>query len=286
MRDVAHRGERPAYGISLLRVHPRLWFDVAEEAEQLGFESIWMSDHLMLPAHVDTTRYPDGKMPIRPDTPIFDVWVYLSALSARTSRIRLGTFVYLLGLRHPFSSARAIATLDIVSQGRVELGIGVGWSELEWGAAGLDFATRGRRFDECIEICRGLWTEDEFAFTGECFDFPAMAFEPKPVQKPIPPLLIGGESAPALRRAARVGDGWIGMHHTPESAEVALTKVRAAEAAAGGRRPLMTTVGAPPGDVDAQGWAQTDVDRVIIAPWQRSSDAIEGMRRFARQHLR
>lgn len=276
----------PHYGISLLRVNPRLWFDVAEEAEQLGFESVWISDHLMLPAHVDTDRYPDGKLPIRPGTPIFDVWVYLAALSARTSRIRLGTFVYLLALRHPFVSARAIGTLDVVSDGRVELGVGVGWSELEWDAAGLDFSTRGRRLDEAIEVCRGLWTQEEFAFSGECFDFPAMAFEPKPRQKPTPPFLIGGESPAALRRAARVGDGWIGMHHTPESAGEALRRVRSAESAAGREHPLSTTVGATPGDVDGDAWARSGIDRVIVAPWERSGDALAGMRRFARRHLR
>lgn len=276
----------PAYGISLLRVNPRLWLDVAEEAEHLGFESVWISDHLMLPTHVDSDRYPNGKLPIRPDTPIFDVWVYLAAIAARTSRIRLGTFVYLLALRHPFVSARAIATLDVVSDGRAEVGVGAGWSELEWGAAGLDFSTRGRRLDEAIDICRGLWTRDEFAFSGECFEFPSVAFEPKPVQTPTPPFLIGGESPAALRRAARRGDGWIGMHHTPESVPDVLRLVQSATEQAGRDAPLTTTVGAAPGDVDVEGWRRSGIDRVIIAPWERSSDAIDGMRRFAKRHLK
>ena len=109
-------------------------------------------------------------------------------------------------------------TLDIVSGGRVEFGIGASWLEEEWVAAGLDFATRGRRVDEAIAVCQRLWAEPEVEHHGEFFSFPPVAFEPKPVQRPHPPVLVGGESKAALRRAARDADGWIGMGHTFESA--------------------------------------------------------------------
>src|SRR5205814_2937942 len=155
--------------------------------------------------------------PVPPSTPIYDAFAYLSFLAGRTERIRLANHVYNIGLRHPFVSARAVQTLDIVSGGRVEFGIGASWLESEWDAVGLDFHTRGRRVDEAIDICKRLWTEDTVEHHGEFLDFGPALFELKPVQKPHPPVLVGGEPAGALRRTARYGDGWIGLAHTPES---------------------------------------------------------------------
>src|SRR5439155_172296 len=155
--------------------------------------------------------------PVPASTPVYDAGAYLSFIAARTTRIRLGTFVYLLGIRYPFVGARAFATLDVVSGGRSEVGVGAGWLVNEWEAVGLDPRTRGRRFEEAIAVCKRLWTEDVIEHHGEFFDFPPVMFEPKPVQKPHPPVLVGGESDRALERAARLGDGWIGMHHTPDS---------------------------------------------------------------------
>ncbi|ABW13828.1 Coenzyme F420-dependent N5 N10-methylene tetrahydromethanopterin reductase-like protein [Parafrankia sp. EAN1pec] len=133
------------FGISLLRVSPGAWTEVAQEAERLGFESVWMSDHLVLPAEMDAADYPDGRLPIRPETPVFDSLVYLAAIAARTRTLRLGTYVYQLGLRHPLAVARAVATLDVVSAGRVELGIGAGWMPAEWAAAGMPQSVDGAR---------------------------------------------------------------------------------------------------------------------------------------------
>ena len=163
-----------------------------------------------------------------PTTPVFDAFTYLGFLAGRTEHLRLGTHVYNLGLRHPFVAARAVQTLDLVSGGRVEFGIGASWLEQEWVAAELDFRTRGRRVDEALAVCKRLWTEDQVAHEGEFFRFDAVAFEPKPVQRPWPPILVGGESDAALRRAAHAGDGWIGMSHTFESAAVSIERLRAA----------------------------------------------------------
>lgn len=274
------------FGISLLRVAPKQWFDVARAAEELGFESVWMSEHLVLPARFDPARYPDGRLPIRTDTPVFDVMVYLAAIAARTRTLRLGTFIYQLGLRHPFVAARAVATLDVVSGGRVELGVGAGWLREEWEAAGVPFAGRGRRLEEALRVCRRLWSEPTIEHRGEFFAFPPVAFEPKPVQGARLPVHVGGESEAALRRAVRSGSGWIGMHHTPASAAPILARLRELAASLGRRDPLCTTVAAPPGpDVDVAGWTASGVDRVLIAPWGRSQDAVEGMRRFAREHF-
>lgn len=274
------------YGVSLLRVSPALWVDVAREAEQLGFESVWMSDHLVLPADLSAAGYPDGELPIRPTTPTYDVMVFLAAIAASTTGLRLGTYVYQLGLRHPFVAARSVATLDVVSAGRVELGVGAGWLRDEWAAAGLDFGSRGRRLDEALDVCRRLWSEAVVEHAGEHFAFPPVAFEPKPVQRPHPPLHIGGESTTVLRRAASVGDGWIGMHHTPQSVQGVLAKVADAAAQHGRQTPLERTVAAHPGAVaDIEAWRQTGVDRLLVAPWRRSAEALAGLRTFARDHL-
>ncbi|WP_020108349.1 TIGR03619 family F420-dependent LLM class oxidoreductase [Nocardia sp. 348MFTsu5.1] len=273
------------FGISLLRANPAIWVELAQEAERLGFESIWMSDHLILPVDLNSGDYPDGKLPIEPNTQIFDVMVYLASIAAQTSTIRLGTFVYQLGLRDPFAAARAVATLDVVSGGRVELGVGAGWSSAEWQAAGLAFDSRGRRLDEVAAICRRLWTEEVVSHEGEFYSFPAVAFEPKPVQGAELPLLIGGESPPALRRAVRTGTGWIGMHHTPESVAPVVEKLKELSVAAGRQDPLSVTVAAPPGEVDVAGWRASGVSRVIVAPWRRTSTAITDIRAFSKALL-
>ena len=146
---------------------------------------------------------------MRSGAPLYDPWVTLAYVAAATERIRLGTSVYVLPLRHPIVSARAITTLDVLSGGRVEVGIGMGWLREEFEAVGESFDRRGRRADEIVEILRRLWTEREIEHHGEFYDFAPLRFEPKPVQDPHPPIVVGGESAAALRRAARLGDGWI-----------------------------------------------------------------------------
>lgn len=129
--------------------------------------------------------------PVPPDTPVFDAFAYLADLAALTDRLRLGTHVYNIGLRHPFTTARGVQTVDILSGGRVEFGIGASWLEEEWVATQLEFSTRGRRVDESIGVCKLPWTERVAQHDGEFFSFRDVVFEPKPVQRPWPPLLVG-----------------------------------------------------------------------------------------------
>ena len=158
--------------------------------------------------------------------------------------------------------------------------------EQEWDAVGLDFATRGRRVDEAIEVCRRLWTEPTVSHHGEFFDFDEVAFEPKPIQQPWPPILVGGESKAALRRAARLGDGWLGMGHTLRvrrarrsrrcadcSTSTTATRATLRDRA---RRPGATT----PDDVER--WEALGVTRLIVSPWRRSKEAVAGVQRLRR----
>jgi probable F420-dependent oxidoreductase len=272
------------FGVALGRLNPAFFEDVAVEADRLGFESVWLPEHLVFPVEMTRSPYPgEEHPPVPPTTPVFDAFGYLCFLAGRTEQVRLGTHVYNLALRHPFVAARAVQTLDVVSGGRAETGIGAGWLESEWLAAGLDFATRGKRLDEAVLICQRLWTEATVEHRGTHFSFGAVAFEPKPHQQPWPPISVGGESTAAFRRAARLGDGWIGMAHTPESARNAVSQLRALRAAAGrAEMPFTVTVGgdvASPDDVAA--YADAGVDRLIVSPWRRSREAIDGLRTFA-----
>jgi probable F420-dependent oxidoreductase len=272
------------FGIPLGALNAHFHMDVADAAERLGFESVWMPEHLVLPATMKGSPIPgDDHPPVPPTTPVFDAFGYLAYLAARCPSLRLGTHVYNIGLRHPFVAARAVQTLDVLSGGRVEFGIGASWLAEEWEAIGLDFRTRGRRVDEALDVCKRLWSEPEIEHHGEFFSFDAVAFEPKPVQKPWPPILVGGESPAALRRAARSCDGWIGMSHTFESAAMQIAALR--ELLAEHRRSdddFQICLGGPVTSTDdVARWEELGVTRLIVGPWRRSPGAVESMERFA-----
>lgn len=274
-------------GTALGMLPPRLFPEVANAADRLGYESLWMPEHLIFPesmagspyAAEDATAHP----PVPPETPLYDVFGYLCFLAAQTRQIRLGTNVYLLGLRHPFVAARAIQTLDIVSGGRAEVGVGAGWLRSEWQAAGFDPASRGRRLDEALTVCRRLWSEESVAHEGEFYRFDAVRFEPKPLQRPHPPIHIGGESQAALQRVARFGDGWYGLTHTFSSIQPLLDRLRALTRAEG-RDPdtLQITIAADITErADLSRWEELGVTRLIVRPWQRSREAVSGLEQFA-----
>lgn len=275
-------------GVALGMLNPRAFEEVTTEADRLGYASVWLPEHLVFPTDMSGSPHP-GKdtPPVPPSTPVFDCFAMLSFLAGRTKQIRLGTNVYLLGLRHPFVAARAIVTLDHVSGGRADVGIGAGWLRSEWQAAGLDPATRGRRLDEALAICRRLWTEETIEHRGEFFDFDPVMFEPKPTQSPHPPILVGGESEAALRRAARANDGWIGMWHTPESARAQverLDKLRAEYGTSG--RPFQIVVGATIANRDELArFEDAGVTSLIVRPFESSRQAVDGVRRFADRFL-
>jgi probable F420-dependent oxidoreductase len=276
-------------GITLGGLNPKSWREVALAADETGIESVFVSDHLVAPVQARGslgTAEKDARM--QPDTPLLDSLGYLSYLAGITERVRLGTYVYLLGLRHPFAAARAVATLDVVSGGRALFGVGAGWLTSEFEAAQVPSEDRGRRLDESIGLCRRLWSEERIAHRGEFYSFGPVGFRPKPARLGGVPLLVGGESAPALRRAARLGDGWIGMRHTQASAAAKVTTLRRLRAEAGrGPDGFTITVG---GDVrdrsDLDAWAAAGVDRVVVQPWAGSRTAAADLRDFADAVLR
>ncbi len=189
---------------------PELLAHLAKTAEERGFESLWTVEHVVIP-HNYQTPYPysrDGKIPGGEDVAIPDPLLPLAYAAAVTSRIRLATGILILPQRHPLYTAKEVATLDVLSRGRVILGIGSGWLKEEFDALGLDFHQRGARTDEAIAAMRVLWREGASTFHGKHFDFRDVKSLPKPAQAGGVPIHIGGHSPAAARRAGRMGDGF------------------------------------------------------------------------------
>ena len=168
-------------------------------AEELGYDSVWVNHHILNVGYIYDRLE---------DRPYYDALTVLTWVAARTERVRLGTTVLVLPYLNPLVLAKTVATLDVMSSGRVSLGVGVGMLREENEALGSDFTTRGAYADESIEVMRDLWTSDDPSYTGRFFDYGGFKFSPKPVQSPGVPILIGGMSRAAMRRAARLGDGW------------------------------------------------------------------------------
>jgi probable F420-dependent oxidoreductase len=279
-------------GTSIGMLNPQYFQSVAVAADQLGYESLWMPEHLVFPLEMSGSPFAvsddhAAHPPVPPGTPLFDVFAYLAFLAGLTQRIRLGTNVYLLGLRHPFVAARAIQTLDSVSGGRAEIGIGAGWLRSEWTAAGLDPRSRGRRLDEALQVCKRLWIEETVAHQGEFYQFDAVMFEPKPVQRPHPPIHIGGESVAALKRVARAGDGWYGVGHTLDTVQPVLRRLRQIMQAEGRElEELEIITAAEVSNFDElRRWEDLGVTRLVVRPWERGRDAVAGLQRFAEDVL-
>ena len=173
------------FGLPLFGVSPRFYGEIAQAAEANGFESVWMPEHLVFPEKIPPTYLysESGNPPVNSDTPLFDVWVALAYIAHATSTIRLATNVYILPLRHPIEVARSTVTLDRLSNGRVTLGIGVGWLEDEFVVVGHGFHDRGKRTDAMIPLLRRLWSDQVIEEHNEHFDFAPVKFQPKPRER-------------------------------------------------------------------------------------------------------
>lgn len=207
----------------------------ARHAEDLGFESVYVVEHVVVQAGY-ADRYPyaeSGRMPLPDDCPIPDPLDLLAWLAGVTTTIRLGTGILVAPEHHPVQLAKRVATVDLLSGGRLTLGVGVGWMAEELEAVGVDFATRGPRTDEVLEAMRALWTQDEASYHGRFFAFDRLVSRPRPVQPGGVPIHIGGHSAAAARRAGRLGDGFQPLGLDGELLATRLGQLRAAALEAG-----------------------------------------------------
>ena len=192
---------------------------VAEAAERLGFDSVWAAHHVTLP-YERASRYPYGhsgtEVAMSPGMQWLDPLVTLSMVAAVTDRVRLGTSVLVLPYRNPVNLAAEAAALDVLSDRRFVLGVGAGWMQEEFRALGIDPAERAARTDEHIEVLRALWTQDPASFDGRFTKFHGLVLATTPRTEGGPPVWVGGNTPPAIRRALRLGDGWHGFEVFPE----------------------------------------------------------------------
>ena len=188
---------------------PDLQLAVARAAEATGYESIWTGEHVAMPLH-------DNPVPSPPETPFLDSIVSLTRVAVATTRLRLGTGILVLPHHNPVLLAKALASLDVLSGGRLIAGFAAGYVAAEFAALGVRFDRRGAITDDALHAIHALWTQPAPEYRGRFASFGDIGFEPKPQQRPHPPIIIGGTAAPALQRAARFGDGWYGFALTVE----------------------------------------------------------------------
>jgi probable F420-dependent oxidoreductase len=208
---------------------------VATGTEERGIGTIWVGEHVVLFTEY-ASRYPyaaDGRVPAPSGSGLLEPMVTLSYLAARTRTVRLGTAMLLLPQRNPVYTAKEVSSLDWLSGGRVDLGIGVGWLKEEFDALNVPWSNRGARTDEYLDILHTLWCDDTSEYHGATYDLPPCEMFPKPLQTPHPPLHFGGETPAALRRVARSGQGWHTFNRSPAELASGIAELDAALAEVG-----------------------------------------------------
>ena len=258
--------------------------ELARGAEESGFESLWTVEHVVFPDNYSST-YPydrSGKMAMDATTPLPDPLIWLTWVAAVTTTLRLGTGILILPQRNPVILAKTLSTIDSLSGGRMELGVGAGWLQEEFDALGVPFEGRGARMDESIQVLRTLWGSDHAAFEGAYHSFSGVSVNPKPANGTVP-IHVGGHTRRAAERAGRLGDGFFpGRGSLPELVEIARSSALAAD-----RDPdsLVITSGSPGvlGD-DPVGaveeLASQGVDRIMVPSFIFLKDTADALRNF------
>jgi probable F420-dependent oxidoreductase len=246
---------------------------VARAAEAAGFESVWTGEHVVLP---DPQAPPS---PAAPGHPMLDPAVALAFLAAHTQRLKLATGIIILPQRNPVVLAKELASVDVLSQGRLIFGLGAGYLKPEFDAVGARFDDRGARTDEYIDVLRALWCETKPSFAGRTVRFSGIDAHPRPVQKPHPPIVVGGTSPAALRRAVLRGNGWYGFLRDLDAAKADLAGLAAAEREA--ERPValgaleLTVTPLPRIDLDtARRYQDLGVERLALLPHARDEASL------------
>lgn len=254
------------FGLNAKAVHgPVETARLAARAEELGYRSWWVGEHVVLPS----PRVPPS--PMEPTDAILDPLVHLAFVAAITRRIQLGTGIVILPQRNPLVLAKQVASLDVLSGGRLVLGVGAGYLEPEMTAVGVPMAERGSRTDEYLEAMRALWTEAAPCYRGRHVGFDAVDAHPRPVRPDGPRIVVGGHSPAAHRRAVRHGHGWYGFGLGPDAVAAHLDGLRRAAREVGrperlDRLEILVTPPNPVGPGEARRYAELGVDTLLLHP--------------------
>lgn len=252
------------FSINMDSAEPDNLVATSQAAEAAGFESVWAGEHVVLP----DPQVPPS--PMGPQDPVLDSVLALTWVAAHTDSMRLATGIVILPQRNPVVLAKEVASLDVLSKGRVVFGIGAGYLEPEFRAIGANFTERGAMTDEFLDALEHLWYDDHPEYHGRFVDFAAVDAYPRPVQRPIP-LLVGGHSPPAYRRAVARAHGWYGFAQTPESTAMCLAGLREARSSVERRQGLgeLEITVTPRGQLTpdrAAAFADLGVDRLVVYP--------------------
>ncbi len=259
---------------------PDLIAECGRIVEERGFHSIWVPEHVVF-FREHESRYPyskDGRIPGNPDG-VMEPLTALTFVAANTESLRLGTGICLVPQRNPIYTAKQVADVDYLSKGRVDFGIGIGWLREEFAALNVPWERRGDRTRECIGVMKTLWCDEVSSFKGEFYEFPECLQNPKPTQKPHPPLFFGGESEPALRRVADLGQGWFGYNLTPDALSTLLPRLDTFLEEAGRTRSDIQIYVGPRGGAEPEildGFRDLGVDQVILPLFARDADSLRG----------
>ncbi len=258
----------------------------ARAAEDLGYESVWMGEHIGFPAELKSV-YPyhrSGRPPVAMDAPIVDPITAFAYLAGLTRQIKFATGVFILPLRNPFALAKQIATLDQLSNGRFIFGIGIGWLKEEFEWVGMPWENRALRNNEYLQLMTALWSQKDPVYQGKTVKTEGFKFAPKTIQQPHPPFVFGGNTEAAMKRAARLGDGWYGVCHSLEEAQTLIRSLREIEKRYQRARPLEISVviGAVNADL-VKRLAEMGVERLVGSVLHEGSpprDYIHGLHLF------
>ena len=259
---------------------------VVQAADRAGYDTVTIPDHLFYTPDTGTP-YPytdDGAPPFGPDTPWPDPWVLTAAMAATTQHIRFTTNIYVAPLRDLFTVAKLVSTAAVISGGRVALGTGAGWCRAEFEQTGQSFGDRGRRLDEMVDALRTIWRGGLVEHHGEHYDFGPLSMAPVP---PPIPIYFGGESNAAISRAARIGDGWIGLQYRPDDVPDVVRRIRHARERAGtADTPFEVALAlrARPSQELHERVEEMGVTALLTAPWMAASsldDRITAVEQFA-----
>jgi probable F420-dependent oxidoreductase len=274
-------------GLNITWVKPEAQVECAQLAEQLGFDAVWSGEHICLDKSPGWWRnYPsvvakgaagsENDVSFGPDSDFLDPLIALTAFAVATKKVRLGVGIYMLPLRDAVLAAKMAASVDVLSGGRLDLAVGLGWSEAEYAYTGNDWAKRGRKMDETIRAMRVLFEQETPEFEGEFYKFGPCGFWPKPIQKPLR-ILIGGGTPPAERRAGRLGDGW----HGPVSSIPAI-KQHLAEAGRADEPFFWSSITLGPlARPELEAMAAQGADQAVVTPWANSKVGSIGREGFA-----